>query len=93
MTEEQRQTQTRMQKRQQQKAEPVPTDDHLQEPIVSVSFGSWIMRILIVIILIVVAAIVGAMIGYGGIGDGNPMQVLNPGTWTHIFDIMNGKTE
>jgi hypothetical protein len=91
MTEEQKQT--RMQKRQQQKVEPVPTADDLEEPIVRVSFGSWIMRILIVVILIVVAAVAGAMIGYSGIGSGNPLQVLNPSTWTHIFDIMNGKTE
>jgi len=90
MTEEQRQT--RMQKRQQPKPESTQAEE-LHEPIVSVSFGSWILRILIVVILIVAAAIVGAMIGYGGIGDGNPMQVLNPSTWTHIFDIMNGKTE
>ena len=90
MTEEQKQT--RMQKRQQQKAEPATTAD-LQEPIVRVSFGSWIMRILIVVILIIVAAVAGAMIGYSGIGSGDPLQVLNPSTWTHIFDVMNGKTE
>jgi len=89
MTEQQKQT--RMQKRQQQTAPEETTD--IQQPIVTVNFGSWIMRILVVVVLVAAAAVLGAMIGYGGIGDGNPMQVLNPGTWTHIFDIMNGKTE
>lgn len=89
MTEQQKQT--RMQKRQQQTASEETHD--IQQPIVTVNFGSWIMRILVVVVLVAAAAVLGAMIGYGGIGDGNPMQVLNPGTWTHIFDIMNGKTE
>lgn len=89
MTEKQKQS--RMQKRQQQTAPEETTD--VQQPIVKVSFGSWIMRILIVIVLVAAAAVLGALIGYSGIGDGNPMQVLNPETWTHIFDIMNGKTE
>lgn len=49
-----------------------------------------LLRIVIVIIVIVVAAVIGAMIGYGVIGDGEPMDVLDPSTWTHVFDIMNG---
>lgn len=89
MTEQQKQT--RMQKRQQQTTPEETTD--IQQPIVTVNFGAWLTRILVVLVLLVAAAVLGAMIGYGGIGNGNPLQVLNPGTWTHIFDIMNGKTE
>lgn len=47
-------------------------------------------RILIVLVLLIIAAITGSMIGYGVIGDGNPLGVLNPKTWKHVFDIMNG---
>ncbi|WP_397537068.1 DNA-directed RNA polymerase subunit beta [Rummeliibacillus pycnus] len=48
------------------------------------------LRIIIVVVLLVVAAIAGSMIGYGVIGDGNPLGVLNPSTWNHVLDIMNG---
>lgn len=47
-------------------------------------------RILFVLVLLIVATITGSMIGYGVIGDGNPLGVLNPKTWKHVFDIMNG---
>ena len=47
-------------------------------------------RIIVVVVLLVIAAIAGSMIGYGVIGDGNPLGVLNPATWKHVFDIMNG---
>ncbi|WP_010302397.1 DNA-directed RNA polymerase subunit beta [Kurthia senegalensis] len=83
MTEEVRKTRT--QKRQEEAA--------ANPKMVAVDAVSWGLRIVIVILLIVVAAIVGAMIGYGVIGSGNPFQVLNPTTWTHVFDIMNGKEE
>ncbi len=36
-------------------------------------------------------AIAGLMIGYGVIGDGNPMDALNWSTWQHMLDIINGK--
>jgi len=98
MTEETKQT--RMQKRQDRKMkkekpvqEELPQDVLTEQPIVSIGFASWITRILIVVALFLVVALVGSMIGYGVIGDGNPLQVLNPGTWTHIFDIMNGKMD
>ena len=77
--------QTRMQKRQAEEQQAG------KRPLVEVNVGGWLLRIVIVVVLIVIAAISGAMIGYGGIGNGNPMQVLNPSTWKHIFDIMNGK--
>ena len=92
MTEETKQT--RMKKRQDRNVKKEQTQDVLTEPpIVTVNFTSWILRIIIVVVLFLIVAIIGAMIGYGGIGNGNPLQVLNPATWMHIFDIMNGKTE
>jgi polyferredoxin len=51
-------------------------------------FPIW-LRILIVLFLIVVCFFVGAMIGYGVIGDGNPFDVFKKSTWTHIYDIVN----
>lgn len=49
------------------------------------------LRIIIVVVLLVIAAIAGSAIGYGAIGDGNSLDVLNPATWQHVFDILNGK--
>lgn len=49
------------------------------------------LRIILVLLLLAGAAILGAMIGYGYLGDGQPSEVLKKETWTHIFDIMNGK--
>ncbi|MFS0575863.1 DNA-directed RNA polymerase subunit beta [Sporosarcina sp. 179-K 3D1 HS] len=49
------------------------------------------LRIILVLLLLAGAAILGAMIGYGYLGDGQPSDVLKKETWTHIFDIMNGK--
>ena len=49
------------------------------------------LRILLVLLLLAGAAILGAIIGYGYIGDGEPADVLQKETWTHIFDIINGK--
>ncbi|MCP3033555.1 DNA-directed RNA polymerase subunit beta [Halobacillus sp. A1] len=48
------------------------------------------LRIVLVLVLSVVALVVGLMIGYGVIGDGNPLDALNWSTWQHIIDIMNG---
>lgn len=52
-----------------------------------------ILRIVIVILILVVAAVIGAMVGYGVIGDGKMLDVLKLSTWTHVFDIMNGTEE
>lgn len=49
------------------------------------------LRIVLVLILLFFATIIGTMIGYGGIGDGEPLDALKWGTWRHIFDIINGK--
>lgn len=49
------------------------------------------LRIILVLLLLAGAAIFGAIIGYGYIGDGEPADVLQKETWTHILDIINGK--
>lgn len=53
-------------------------------------FPIW-LRIIIVIALIALAAVLGAMVGFGVIGDGRPADALKWETWQHIFDIMSGK--
>ncbi|WP_203248469.1 DNA-directed RNA polymerase subunit beta [Sporosarcina beigongshangi] len=49
------------------------------------------LRIVLVLLLLAGAAILGAIIGYGYVGDGQPADVLKKETWTHILDIINGK--
>jgi DNA-directed RNA polymerase subunit beta len=46
------------------------------------------LRLVIVAVLIVVSTMIGAMIGYGVIGDGKPLDVFKPSTWQHIVDIV-----
>ncbi|WP_404469095.1 DNA-directed RNA polymerase subunit beta [Sutcliffiella horikoshii] len=47
------------------------------------------LRILILLGAIAIAAVAGAMVGYGVLGGGNPMDVLEKETWQHIFDLVN----
>ncbi|GEM_PF-354674 len=49
------------------------------------------VRVLIVLALLVLAVVAGATIGYSILGDGSAGDVFHKETWTHIFDIMNGK--
>ncbi|WP_071435434.1 DNA-directed RNA polymerase subunit beta [Bacillus kwashiorkori] len=49
------------------------------------------LRVIIVLILVVTFFMIGTMIGYGIIGDGNPTDVFKKSTWTHITDIVNKK--
>ncbi|HSJ38310.1 MAG TPA: DNA-directed RNA polymerase subunit beta [Planococcus sp. (in: firmicutes)] len=53
-------------------------------------FPIW-LRIILVTALIVLAAALGAMVGYGVIGDGEPRDALQWETWQHIIDIISGK--
>ena len=45
-----------------------------------------LLKILVVISLVIILFVVGTMIGYGLIGNGNPMDVFDEKFWT---DIMN----
>lgn len=44
-----------------------------------------LLKILSVIVLIVVLFIIGLLIGYGTIGNGQAMDILKIETWNHIF--------
>jgi|SRR5699024_2454556 len=50
-------------------------------------FPIW-LRIIVVLILFGLSLIVGLMVGYGFLGDGNPVDALNKDTWQHIIDIV-----
>lgn len=54
-------------------------------------FPIW-LRVLLVVALLVLMASLGAMVGYGVIGDGNAEDALKWETWQHIIDIMRGET-
>lgn len=49
------------------------------------------LRIVLVLLLLTGAAILGALIGYGYVGDGQPADALKKETWIHILDIIKGK--
>lgn len=49
------------------------------------------LRLILIILLLAIVAVIGLQIGYSYIGDGNPEDVLNKKTWTHIIDIIKGK--
>ena len=47
-----------------------------------------LIKVFFVFILAVLLFFVGLVIGYGIIGDGHPLKVLNPAIWYHIFDFL-----
>ena len=47
-----------------------------------------LIKVFLVFIMAVVLFFIGLMIGYGIIGDGHPLEVLNPSIWRHIFDFI-----
>lgn len=49
------------------------------------------LRVVILLLLWFLITIIGLMIGFGVLGDGNPLDVLDWDTWQHIFNIMDGK--
>ncbi|MBB5323967.1 flagellar basal body-associated protein FliL [Anoxybacillus tepidamans] len=51
------------------------------------------LRLIIVIVLMVMSTALGAMIGYGVLGDGKPLDALKPSTWQHIIDIVKKDTK
>ncbi|RDY72293.1 MULTISPECIES: DNA-directed RNA polymerase subunit beta [Halobacillus] len=50
------------------------------------------LRIILVLLFSAAALLIGLMVGYGVIGDGNPTDALEMDTWRHIWDIVT-KTE
>jgi len=53
-------------------------------------FPIW-LRLIVVFVLIVLATILGLIIGYSVLGDGEPLDVLTFELWQRIIDIMTGK--
>lgn len=53
---------------------------------------TFILKVLLVIVLIAIALILGAMVGYGIIGDGNPFAIFEMSTWGHIFSYFTKPT-
>lgn len=49
------------------------------------------LRLIIIAFLLLISLVAGLMFGYGVIGDGNPIDALNPKVWTHIYDMITGK--
>jgi hypothetical protein len=46
------------------------------------------LKFVIVLVLIVAFVFIGAMVGYGVLGDGKVLDVFKPATWTHIYDLI-----
>jgi lipopolysaccharide/colanic/teichoic acid biosynthesis glycosyltransferase len=46
------------------------------------------LRLIIIAIFSVAALFAGLMIGYGIIGEGEPMDALDMSTWQHVIDIV-----
>lgn len=50
-------------------------------------FPIW-LRVIIVLLVFVVSLMIGLMVGYGVLGDGNPTDALKKETWQHILKII-----
>ena len=53
---------------------------------------TFILKVLLVIVLLAIALILGAMVGYGIIGDGNPFAIFEMSTCGHIFSYFTKPT-
>ncbi|SEN50284.1 DNA-directed RNA polymerase subunit beta [Mesobacillus persicus] len=47
------------------------------------------LRLLIIIALLALSTILGAAVGYGILGNGEPMDVFEKTTWMHMLDLVN----
>lgn len=47
----------------------------------------YILKIMLVIVLVILAFIIGGMVGYGVLGDGEPTDIFNTELWEHIFSF------
>lgn len=46
------------------------------------------LRLVIVFVLVLLSGMIGAMVGYGVIGEGNAWDALKPATWQHMIDLV-----
>lgn len=54
---------------------------------IALQMVTFILKVLLVIVLIILAFVLGAMVGYGILGDGNPFAIFEMETWEHIFSF------
>ncbi|WP_414838745.1 DNA-directed RNA polymerase subunit beta [Carnobacterium sp. TMP28] len=59
---------------------------------IAAHMGTFILKILLVIVVVAIALILGAMVGYGIIGDGSPFAIFDMPTWSHIFSYFTKPT-
>ena len=59
---------------------------------VGLQIATFILKIILVFFLVALAFIIGAMIGYGVLGDGNPFAIFEKETWVHIFSYFTKPT-
>lgn len=45
-------------------------------------------RFMISLFFSVLTAFIGALIGYSVIGQGNPIDVVKPGTWIQLYEVV-----
>lgn len=50
--------------------------------------GSTNLFPLLIIAFALIALITGAFIGYSVIGDGEPVEIFNLETWTHLYNLI-----
>lgn len=50
-------------------------------------FPIW-LRLIVIFVLSIISLVLGLMVGYGVLGDGNPIDALKIDTWQHIIDIV-----
>ncbi|RBW68945.1 DNA-directed RNA polymerase subunit beta [Bacillus taeanensis] len=50
-------------------------------------FPIW-LRLVLISFFLILSAVIGAMVGYGILGGGQPMEVFQLETWQHILDIV-----
>ncbi|PYZ96296.1 hydroxymyristoyl-ACP dehydratase [Alteribacter lacisalsi] len=45
-------------------------------------------RLILVVFLVGLSILLGAMVGYGIVGDGHPMDVFQRDTWNQIYELI-----
>ncbi len=49
------------------------------------------LRFIIAVVLIGGSFLLGLIVGYGVIGDGDPAEAVKPHIWYHILDMIQGR--
>jgi hypothetical protein len=51
------------------------------------------LRLVLIVFGMALSLVIGAMVGYGVLGDGKPLDALKPSTWQHIIDLVEKEKE